>query len=101
MKKIQHYLVAGLLLGGLMTMSSCNDDEDEMNMGPEGTGDLVTFPLNGVANSTAEGMVTFELMDDASTKVTVELEGTVDGEMHPMHIHENTAAEGGGIVITL
>lgn len=101
MKKIQHYLVAGLLLGGLMTMSSCNDDEDEMDMGPEGTGDLVTFPLNGVANSSAEGMVTFELMDDASTKVTVELEGTVDGEMHPMHIHENTAAEGGGIVITL
>ncbi len=101
MKKIQHYLVALMLLGGLITMSSCNDDEDDMNVGPEGTGELVTFPLDGVANSAAGGMVTFELMDDASTKITVELEGTVDGEMHPMHIHENTAAEGGGIAITL
>ena len=101
MKKIQHYLVALMLLGGLITMSSCNDDEDDMNVGPEGTGELVTFPLDGVANSAAGGMITFELMDDASTKITVELEGAVNGQMHPIHIHENTAAEGGGIVITL
>ncbi len=101
MKKIQDYLVAVMLLGVLIATSSCNDDEDDMNDGPDGTGQLVTFPLNGVANSAAEGMVTFELMEDASTRIKVELEGTVDGEMHPMHIHENTAAEGGAIIITL
>ena len=46
-------------------------------------------------------MATFAKRNNGTTLVTIDLDGTTDGNEHPAHIHMNTAAEGGGIVISL
>ena len=46
-------------------------------------------------------MATFAQRHHGTTLLTIDLDGTTDGNEHPAHIHMNTAAEGGGIVISL
>ena len=65
------------------------------------TGESVEYPLNSVSNPTVSGTATFEERINGTTLVTIALDGTIDGNEHPAHIHMNTAAEGGGIVIGL
>jgi hypothetical protein len=51
----------------------------------------------------------FDLFNDAENvdsqahrdKVTLDLEGTSEGDVHPAHIHFNSVAVGGGIAVTL
>ena len=47
------------------------------------------------------GTATFEQRKNNETLVTIALEGTPAEGVHPAHIHANTAAEGGEIVIPL
>jgi hypothetical protein len=78
-----------------LTLSSCSDD------GPSLTGDSQTFVLNSVSNPNIAGTVTFAERDDSKTLITVQMIGTQPNAKHPAHIHANTAAEGGGIVLDL
>lgn len=65
------------------------------------TGESVEYPLNPVDVADISGTATFEQRKNNETLVTITLEGTPDSGEHPAHIHANTAAEGGGIVIDL
>ncbi len=47
------------------------------------------------------GTATFVENTDASTTIILDLTGTPAGGVHPAHIHFNTAAEGGGIGVSL
>lgn len=67
--------------------------------GNELTGESVEYQLGPVSDPAISGKATFAKRKNGFTLVTVELTGTVDGNMHPSHIHNNSAAEGGGIVI--
>ena len=58
--------------------------------------DLVTKDVEGIS-----GTATFSERVNGEALVEVMLDGTPDGGMHPGHIHNNSAVEGGGIAITL
>ncbi|MEQ9441286.1 MAG: CHRD domain-containing protein [Cyclobacteriaceae bacterium] len=64
------------------------------------TGESVTYPLMERAVEGIMGEAVFEERQNGETLVTLSLEGTPEGGEHPAHIHANTAAEGGGIVVT-
>lgn len=61
---------------------------------------LKTYQLKSVAVPSISGTVTFEKKNKA-TLVSIELTGTPNGGEHPAHIHFNSAAEGGGIAVSL
>lgn len=82
----------------LFTLGACSDDEDA---GPSLNGNNTIYPLREISGSGIDGTVTFAELTDGSTTVVLDLEGTTSGNMHPAHIHFNTAAEGGGIAISL
>ncbi|GJM61214.1 CHRD domain-containing protein [Persicobacter diffluens] len=65
------------------------------------TGEETVYMLSEVDVAGISGMATFSERMNGTTLINVELEGTTDGASHPMHIHFNSAAEGGGIAITL
>ena len=92
-------LLFALLLVGVV---ACDDDEDDMII-PEipTTGMSNTFTLNAVDNPSISGTAKLEELEDGTSKLTLDLNGTSSGNMHPAHIHFNTAAEGGGIAVSL
>src|SRR5690606_3485196 len=63
------------------------------------TDQSVQYPLNSVSDPGISGTVTFAQRKSGATLVTIELTGTTAGNSHPSHIHNNTAAEGGGIAV--
>src|SRR5690606_11218945 len=65
------------------------------------TGKSKTYALFPVADPAVSGTVTFAERANGNTLVTIQLEGTQDAAVHPTHIHANTVAEGGPIVIDL
>lgn len=77
--------------------TACDDDNDP---GPQLTGDSETYDvvakLPGIS-----GTVTVAERDDGKVVVTIQLSGAQAGTTHPAHIHANTAAEGGPIILDL
>ena len=65
------------------------------------TGNSKEYVLDSVAEPTISGTATFFERVNGTTLVTLALVGTPDGGSHPAHIHDNTAAEGGGIAVGL
>ncbi len=88
-----------LMIISIFTISACNDDDDPP--GPTLNGNNTVYSLFEVGNSGISGTVTFAELSDGNTRIVVDLDGTSAGGMHPSHIHLNTAAEGGGIAISL
>ncbi|MEQ8925568.1 MAG: CHRD domain-containing protein [Fulvivirga sp.] len=65
------------------------------------TGMSKDFALASVADPNISGTAMFYERVNGETLVTLALENTPAEGMHPAHIHFNTAAEGGGIAVTL
>lgn len=97
MNIIKNNLLVILMALSVGFLSSCSDDEDtDTDQGTLPTGKSEEYTMDG----TAPGLVRFEEMDDASTKVTIVIQ--VSGSAnHPAHIHMNSFAVTGGIVIDL
>ena len=85
--------------GGILT--SCNKEDNPGMDEALPTGEKEEYVMAAFNDSGISGIATFEELEDNSTKVTISLDGTMSGGDHPAHIHMNTAAEGGGIVIDL
>jgi len=97
MKKLVKILtVCCFMATGLVYLSGCDDDSD-----PQLTGETKTYDLGPVSNQSINGTVTFAERDDEMVVITIQLSGTSSGGIHPAHIHANTAAETGGIVLDL
>ena len=104
MKALRHYFTFMVTLFIATTLVSCSTDDDNNTEGPTGpnpTGNAKTYTLNQVANSTVSGTATFIEFDDNTVTVELDLQNTPAGGTHPAHIHVNTAAEGGGIAVSL
>ncbi|WP_411895370.1 CHRD domain-containing protein [Winogradskyella sp. A2] len=104
MKALRHYFTFMVTLFIATTLVSCSTDDDNNTEGPTGpnpTGNAKTYTLNQVANSTVSGTATFIEFDDNTVTVELDLQNTPAGGEHPAHIHFNTAAEGGGIAVSL
>lgn len=81
-------------------ITGCNDDDDKIT-GPTLTGQSKTYMLQSVSDPAISGTVKFAERSDNTTVVTIDLDGTTSGNTHPAHIHANSAAETGGIIIDL
>lgn len=82
-------------------VSGCSDDDNNNIDGPSLTGESKTYTLNSMSNPDISGTVKFAERSDNTTLVTIDLAGTTSGNTHVAHIHENSAAETGGIIIDL
>lgn len=99
MKTLFKNLLMGTLLGlSVLYVSSCDEDDEPQ---PQLTGDSESYTLAPVANSGISGTVTIAERDDDQVLITLQMTGTQSGASHPAHIHTNSGAEGGGIVISL
>jgi len=67
----------------------------------EMTGNSINYELFSVTDPYINGEALFEERLNGETRVTIQMEGTIAGNSHPAHIHGNTAAKGGGILIDL
>src|SRR5690606_24920698 len=94
MKNLFYLFIAAFILG------SCSNDDDN-NGNNNGDPNTKTYDLVSSSESSVNGKITFEKNEDGSATVEIELNGTSEGDMHPAHIHMNSVAEGGGIVVTL
>lgn len=83
----------------LTILSSCNNNDDIYT--PVPTGKSITYVLGEKAVAGISGTATFVENTDASVTILLDISGTPAGGIHPAHIHVNTAAESGGIALTL
>lgn len=98
---MKKFLLAIFIALPFMFMScSSDDDAVDPDNGGDFDGESKSFELYSVADPSISGTATFMENEDNSTTVELELDGTPDGEMHPAHIHYNTAAEGGDIAVS-
>ena len=82
----------------VITMVSC-DNDDKMEILP--TDNKEEYTLGASGNSGVSGKALFTELSNGSIEISLDLAGTPSGGIHPAHIHSNTAAEGGGIAISL
>jgi len=77
------------------TMTSCGDDDEKT------TGNMVTYSLDERSDSGVSGDIEFVELENGKIQAEISLSGTNNGETHPSHVHMNSAALGGGIIISL
>ena len=87
-----YLFMLSIVLAGCSNDSPENIDEIKPNS--------VTYQLNSVAKPEVSGKVTFKKIDDATTEVTLQLNGS-STDVHVGHIHLNNALQGGPVAITL
>jgi hypothetical protein len=79
------------------SIMSCDDDSND----PQLTGESKTYTMSSVSDPSINGTIKFAERSDNATVVTIDLNGTTAGDFHPAHIHANSAAETGDIIIDL
>ncbi|MGB3182700.1 MAG: CHRD domain-containing protein [Cyclobacteriaceae bacterium] len=95
------YIAILLILPFVFASCDSDDDVDDGSGTNDLTGNLEIYNLDERNDSGVSGTVTFAEATNGSTVITIDLTGTSDGNSHPAHIHMNTAAEGGDIVVSL
>jgi len=90
--------IVALLVLPIFFLTNCSDDDNTIPVPQEVS---KTYQLMSVADPAISGTAKFIKNDDDSITVELQLTGTPAGGEHPAHIHSNTAAEGGGIAVTL
>jgi hypothetical protein len=111
MRNKQLFFTTLFYMLGIIFFTSCSTDAEkeveEVAQEQEETEEEVTivdsktFVLGEVGDSGISGTTKFISNSDNTLVVELNLNNTDSGEMHPAHIHFNTAAEGGGVALTL
>lgn len=65
------------------------------------TGEMESYTLDEVAVEGISGNAIFHERKSGKTLVEIQLDNTPENGSHPAHIHANSAAEGGGVIIPL
>ena len=97
MKKLKNFTL--LLFLGLIVVACDNDDG--LNPVTDPILDNIRYDLGELNDSGVSGDAVFNEQEDGSVQLIVEVEGTSEGNMHPAHIHMNSAFEGGPIIVSL
>ncbi|HET8808693.1 MAG TPA: CHRD domain-containing protein [Flavobacteriaceae bacterium] len=92
-------LIMATFVATAFLATSCSDDDISDPLNP--IGDSKTYELHSVSDPAVTGTATFNRNEDNTTTIKLELEGASGSEMHPAHIHFNSAVETGDIAITL
>jgi hypothetical protein len=98
MKYLKTQTILMLFIASLFFVG-CSDDDDENVINPNLQSK--TYQLFERSNSGVSGTATFTDQTDGSVLVELDVTGTPQDGLHPSHIHFNTAAEGGGIAVSL
>ena len=93
--KMKYYVLPILLF----LLFSCNDENAVP--GPTPTGQSKSYTINPVVDPTISGSIKFIENSDNSTTIEVSMTTTSENDTHPAHLHFNSAAETGGIALTL
>ncbi len=103
MKKLPPMFKSVFVLLLSLSLTNCSDDSPviDNSQEPQPNGLSKVYTLNSVANPSISGTATVLELDDNSIRVDLDLQNTPSGGSHPAHIHVNTAAESGGIAISL
>jgi len=95
-KNLFSYLMV-IMAFAAFTLTSCGDDEDDNNT----TGNSVRYDLEERTDSDVSGDIEFTELTNGQIQAVISLSGTNNGETHPAHIHMNSAALGGDILVSL
>jgi len=94
-----------LLFIALISLSACSDDDDNMMVDPPDKpvtpGRTTVYNLGSFDVPNISGTATFTENSDNTVTIDLDLANTQMGDQHPAHIHANTAAEDGPILLTL
>lgn len=95
-----------LLMVVPFTFMSCNKDDDgyggtDPDNGTPTELNSKIYDLGSIGASGISGTAKFIESSDATLSIELDLQNTPQGGTHPAHIHINTAAEGGGIALSL
>jgi len=93
-----HFIIFSIFF---ITITACSSDDESGSLDPMFTGNSEEYSLFSKSDPGITGIVTFAEREDGITVITIELNGTSAGGDHPTHIHANTAAEGGTILLDL
>ena len=85
-----------LALIGLFNSCASDENIDILNQR-----NSQVYDLASVSDPAITGFATFIENTNGSVTIELELSNTIEGEMHPAHLHFNTAAETGTIALTL
>ena len=88
-----------LLLVGFIFTACSEDDNGIGNPGP--ALDFISYDLGEKSVSGVSGVATFNELQGGAVQLIIEVVGTSAGNMHPAHIHMNSAFEGGSIIVPL
>ncbi|MBZ9779579.1 CHRD domain-containing protein [Psychroflexus sp. CAK8W] len=97
MKRLKNFTLLFIL--GLL-VASC-DNDDSLNPVTDPVLDNIRYDLDERSESGVSGDAVFNEQADGSVQLILEVEGTSAGNMHPAHIHMNSAVEGGSIIVSL
>lgn len=95
-----------LLMVVPFTFMSCSKDDDgyggtDPDNGTPTELNSKIYDLGSIGASGISGTAKFIESSDATLSIELDLQNTSQGGTHPAHIHVNTAAEGGGIALSL
>lgn len=99
MKYLKEQTVLMLFISSLLFVGCSLDDDSPNPIDPDL--DSKTYDLKEIGNSGVSGSATFTNQPNGSVSIILDLNGTPQEGMHPSHIHMNSAAEGGGIAVSL
>ncbi|HSJ69284.1 MAG TPA: hypothetical protein VK921_16505 [Anditalea sp.] len=77
----------------IFLISGCETDDDPIPEQFE-----ATFPIDEVEDSGISGDITFFKTDNNTTLITIKLNGTVAGDIHPVRIHSTSPDQDGPVV---
>lgn len=80
---------------------SCSSDDDDNTDPPTTELNSKIYNLGTVGDFQISGTAKFIEYSDTTLSIELDLQNTPTGGTHPAHIHFNTAAEGGGIALSL
>ena len=100
MKNLRKNLLSLLIMIPLIFVSCSSDDGGYVNP-PSTELNSKIYNLDAEGNFGVSGTAKFIENSDATLSIELDLQNTPTGGIHPAHIHINTAAEGGGIALTL
>ncbi len=98
---MKHFKKLGLLLILGVFLTSCSNDDDNVRLLNDPIEGSVEYDLEAVSGSGVSGKATFNQLESGVIQAVLTVDGTSSGNMHPAHVHMNSAVEGGGIIVSL
>lgn len=96
---MKNLLVVCICFLTILSLTNCANDDNITRI--ESSLVYKVYELNTISDPSVTGYARFVKNEDLSVTIELNLSGLLADQMHPAHIHYNTAAETGGIALTL